>query len=148
LKPGTIFKWNDFPYPKIGSKIKPRWFICLGDTGLLSCPIFIHICTTTTSINDFKPGGTREKHRVFSFDKKRYPCFDEDCILDFDERPYSLPEGTLESNSDIEIKGELDKQTMKLIYEGIFKSQFYSPKILLDIHTSLNKIGITGLRKP
>jgi hypothetical protein len=148
LKPGTIFRWNNFPYPKIGNEIKSRWFICLGDTGLLSYPILIHMCTTTTSMDDFKRGGTRESHRVFSFEKKRYPCFDEDCILDFDERPYSLPEGTLGSNSDIEIRGELDKQTLKAIYEGILESQFYSPRILLDIHTSLNKIGITGLRKP
>lgn len=148
MKPGTIFKWNNFPFPKIGTEIKPRWFICLGDTGLLSTPVFVHISTTTTSMDDFKPGGNRQSHRFFSFEKKKFPCFDEDCILDFDERPYSQPEGDLESNRDIEIKGELDKQSLKSIYNGVLRSQFYSPRILRDIHTSLNKIGITGLRKP
>lgn len=148
MKPGTVFWWNNFPFPKFGDKIKPRWFICLGDTGLLSSPIFLHICTTTTSTHDFKTGGKRESHRFFSFEKKKFPCFSEDCILDFDEEPYFEQQGALESNKDIEIRGELDKQTLKLIYEGILRSQFYSPKILLDIHTSLNRIGITGLRKP
>lgn len=148
MKPGTIFRWDNFPFPKIGDEIKPRWFICLGDTGLLSCPVFVHICTTTTAMDDFKHGGKRESHRVFRFEKKRYPCFSEDCILDFDERPYFELQGALESNKDIEIMGELDKQTLKSIYEGVLRSQFYSPRILLDIHTSLNRIGITGLRKP
>ena len=148
MKPGTVFKWNNFPYPRIGDEIKSRWFVCLGNTGLLSTPIIVHFCTTTTSIRDFKSGGKRSSHRFLLFEKTRYPCFEENCILDFDEPPFSEPLGTLESNKDIEIKGELDNQTLKFIYNGIQMSNHYSPKILLDIHTSLNQIGITGLKRP
>ncbi len=147
MKPGAVFRWNNFPNPKIGHEIKPRWFICLGDTGLFLSPVYVHICTTTTQIADFRRGGKRNSHRFFTFKKERYPCLGEDCILDFDERPYSYENEALESNKHIEIRGELDKQTLKAIYEGILKSEFYSPKILSDIHESLNKIGVSGLRR-
>lgn len=148
MKPGTVFKWNNFPYPRIGDQIKARWFVCLGNTGLLSDPIIVHLCTTTTSLNDFKSGGKRSSHRFLLFEKIRYPCFEEDCILDFDEPSFSESLKSLETNKDIEIKGELDNQTLKSIYNGISVSKYYSPQILLDIHTSLNQIGITGLKKP
>jgi len=145
LKPGTIFRWKNFPYPRIGDEIKARWFVCLGDTGILSTPVIVHFCTTTTSKDDFKPGGRRASHRYLTLEKKRYPFFDEDCILDLDEPPFAEPRETLESNRDIEIRGELNKETLKLIYEGILRSRYYSARVLLDIHTSLNGIGITGL---
>jgi len=93
LKPGTVFWWKNFPFPKFGGEIKPRWFICLGDTGSLCIPVSLHFCTTTTAIEDFKPGGKRGSHRVFRFEKKRYPYFSEDCILDFYEEPYFEQQG-------------------------------------------------------
>jgi len=89
LKPGTVFKWKNFPYPRIGDKIKPRWFICLGDTGKLLTPILAHFCATTTSIEDFRPGGNRESHHYLKLERKNHLCFDADCILDFDEPPFS-----------------------------------------------------------
>jgi len=54
----------------------------------------------------------------------------------------------LGGNKDIEIRGELNKESMKAIYKGILNSAHYSAKIKLDIHASLNQIGITGLIKP
>ena len=148
MKPGAVFRWKEFPYPKYAGKIKARWFIYLGDTGLLSAHVIAHICTTTTSLDDFGPRRKRASHRHLLLKKTRYPFFDEDCILDFDEWPYSVEKKSLENNPDIEIKGELDQECLKTIYYGIWKSSFYSPKIVLDIHTSLNQAGITGLRKP
>ena len=68
--------------------------------------------------------------------------------MDFDEPPFAELRESLEVNKDIEIKGELKKETMKLIYEGVLRSPHYSGRIKLDIHASLNRIGITGLRKP
>jgi hypothetical protein len=148
LKPGAVFRWKEFPYPKYAGEIKARWFIYLGDTGLLLAPVIAHICTTTTSLDDFGPRRKRTSHRHLLLKKTRYPFFDEDCILDFDEGPYPVEKKSLENNPDIEIKGELDQECLKMIYYGIWKSSFYSPKIVLDIHTSLNQAGITGLRKP
>lgn len=147
MKPGAIFKWKNFPYPKYGGEIKTRWLIFLGDSGQLLSPILVHICTTTTSISDFEKDGKRRSHRFFRFDRKRYP-FEQDCFLDYDEAPYTIDLKSLESNQDIEIVGELSPQDLKAIYSGILSSKFYSKKILLDIHSSLNLIGLTGLRKP
>lgn len=148
MKPGTVFKWNNFPYPKFGGKIKARWFIYLGDTGLLSSPIIAHLCTTTTTLEDFKPMGKRATHRFFLFTKVKYPFFDQDCILDYDEEPYPEEKNSLLTNTSIEMKGELDNACLKTIYYGIWKSSYYPPKIVLDIHSSLNQIGIAGLKKP
>ena len=148
MKPGTVFRWREFLYPKFGGESKARWFIYLGDTGPFSTPILAHICTTTTSLDDFEPGGNRANHRHLFIKRARYPFFDEDCILDYDEEPYSSKKEVLESNPEIEVKGELDQNCMKDIYYGIWKSNYYSPKVVLDIHSSLNQIGITGLRKP
>lgn len=148
MKPGTVFKWKEFLYPKFGGELKARWFIYLGDTGLFSVQIIAHICTTTTSLDDFKAGGKRADHRHLLIKKAKYPFFDEDCILDYDERPYQKEKKVLESNPKIEVKGELDHTCMKDIYYGIWKSNYYSPQIVLDIHSSLNQIGIYGLKKP
>lgn len=148
MKPGTVFKWNKFPYPKYGGEIKPRWFIYLGDTGFLSTPIIAHFCTTTTSLDDFKPGGNRASHKHLFLRNAKYPFFDEDCILDYDEAPYPEEKKVLENNKDIEVKGQLDRECLKTIYNGILRSEHYPRKIVLDIHTSLNQIGVTGLTKP
>ena len=148
MKPGTVFRWNNFLYPKFGGATKARWFIYLGDTGFILTPIVIHCCTTTTSLEAFEPTGNKASHKHLSLKKIKYPFFDEDCILDFDEEPYPFQKEDLENNPNIEIKGELDRECLKTIYYGIFKSNYYSPKIIIDIHASLNKVGITGLRKP
>jgi hypothetical protein len=132
----------------VGTVIKPRWFVCLGDTGIFLTPILVHFCTTTTSIEDFKPEGNRASHHYVKFEKKNYSCFIEDCILDLSEPPFIESQRSLETNKDIEIKGELNKNAMKLIYKEVLKSPHYSSKIKFDIYTSLNRIGITGLIKP
>jgi hypothetical protein len=151
LKPGTVFKWSRFPFPKYGGEVKARWFIYLGDTGpeILSTPVFAYLCTTTTSLEAFERGGKRASHRSLLFRKSTFTFFDEDCILDYDESPYdNIEKHLLETSPDIETKANLDRETLKRIYKGILASQYYSPKILHDIWSSLNQIGITGLVKP
>jgi hypothetical protein len=146
MKPGDVFKWVNFPYPKYGEEIKSRWFIYLGQTNPFLDPIISHICTTTTSKEDFEKGGRRRSHKCLRFEKGKFP-FDQICLLDFDEIPYSFPKRELEENTNIEIKGKLDEKTIRTIYEGIYFSRLYSPKVKRDLRESLNLIGITGLRK-
>lgn len=147
MKPGDVFLWKDFPYPNKGGDIKPRWFIYLGNAGIFETPIFAYICTTTTQIDDFQKGGKREKHRHFLFRKGDYP-FEEQCILDYDELPYiNIKKEEIEGTSAIEVRGTLDARTMRVIYEGIYSSRLYSPRVKRDIRDSLNMIGITGLKK-
>lgn len=147
MKPGDILLWKDFPYPQMGGKIKPRWFIYLGDSGILSNPIFAYICTTTTQMADFEKGGKREGHRHFCFKKGEFP-FESDCLLDYDESPYHhLTKQELEKNTNIQVMGNLGQRLMREIYEGIYSSRSYSRIIKRDIRESINLIGISGLRK-
>ena len=127
-KVGTVLKWNNFPDPKKGIEIKPRWFVYLGISSVFSIPIFAYISTTTTKIKDFESGGKRQTHNKIYFSKDNSP-FEEDCVLDFDEGYYSIEKEKLEMNSDIEIRGEIDIITLKRIYNGILKSEMYSKKV-------------------
>lgn len=147
MKPGTVFRWENFPYPKFGSEIKSRWFICLGDSGPFSSPILAHLCTSTTKIQDFQSGGKRASHRHLLLQPTNTP-FEVECLIDFDEGLHSYPKKDLTGNSEIQIKGELDTKILVCIFNKLVLSRFISFQVLMDIHTSLNNIGITGLKKP
>jgi hypothetical protein len=109
----------------------------------------MYLCTTTTNLRDFEPGGKREHHTTCLF-KTASPDspFDEDCILDIDEGPYSLPEAQISNNKDIEIKGKIGEQDMRMIYNRVVRSHRFSNRVKRDIHQSFNDAGITGLRMP
>jgi hypothetical protein len=147
MKAGTVIKWNKFPYARLGGEKKTRWFICLGDTGKLSDPIFIHLCTTTTNLRDFEPGGKRERHTTCLFRSSK-TSFDEDCILDIDEGPYSITQSEIENNADIEVRGEIGEQDMRMVYNRVVRSGHFSKREKMDIHRSFNDAGVTGLKKP
>ena len=147
MKPGMVFRWDDFPYPKLDSKIKARWFIYLGDTGPFSTHILVHLCTTTTKIKDFQLGGNRASHKHLVLNAEDTP-FEEDCLIDFNVGPDSFPKQEVEGNPKIQVKGELQTTIIRDIYNGILGSRFYSKQVLMDIHASLNNMDIMGLRKP
>ena len=144
---GTVFKWNNFKDRQYGGELKPRWFICLGDTGILTSPIIAHISTTTTKKAAFEIGGSRHKHAICTFYARETP-FEEDCILDINEAYYPIVQADLQNNPDIEIKGQLTHDQMRMIYNRFRSSDQFSKKILLDIHESFNKVGVSGLKKP
>lgn len=147
LQVGTVIRWNNFPDPRYGTEIKPRWFIYLGRTDSLSNPIIIHIATTTTQLQHFESGGIRANHSHYKFSSKDTP-FDEDCILDYEEKPYPVEQSIFEGNPDIEIKELLNENKIRMIYNQIRESNAYSKVIKLDIHRCLNNDGITGLKMP
>lgn len=147
MKAGIVIKWNNFPHPRYGKEIKARWFICLGDSGILAEPVFIYLCTTTTNVVDFKPGGKRERHTTCQFKATSTP-FEEDCLLDIDEGPYPILQSQIANNMDIEIKGELNEQNMRMIYHHVVRSSRFSKIVKIDIHRSFNNAGITGLKMP
>lgn len=149
LEVGTLLRWNHFPWPRYGTEIKPRWFICLGETGPFSQISFIYLATTTTQIEHFQPGGTRTGHNKFKFETRQFAFFDDDCILDYDDPPYAIKKQDLLNHlADLEVKGKLNEQTLRMIYNNLLKSDSYSKMVLLDLHNSFNNAGITGLKKP
>ena len=144
---GTVFKWNNFTDRKYGGELKPRWFIYLGDTGPIIDPGFAYLATTTTNLKAFERGGDREYHTTCSFSPHN-SCFETDCILDIDEEPYDVLLSRILNNKDIEVKGRITDEQMRMIWNRIIRSGEYSRRILLDIHDSFNRINITGLKKP
>jgi hypothetical protein len=148
LTVGEVIRWDNFPYRKDGP-IKPRWFIYLGRTSILTTPIFAYLCTTTTQNEHFNPGGSRANHAIKKFDVKQFPMFEQDCILDYDEELYEVPEEILEKcKGHIIVKERLDENTLRNIYKQFSRPGVVSPIKMRDIHDSFNRDGILNLKKP
>jgi len=149
LEIGTVFRWDNFPLPRYGGEIKPRWFIYLGETGPFSQIAIIYIATTTTQKAPYEVGGDRCKHDIFRFDIRQFPEFGEDCILDFDQAPYPIDKDRfLKASCDIVHKGILKEATLRMIYNRFSQSGSCSKVMMQDIHDSYNNAGIAGLKKP
>jgi hypothetical protein len=142
MRIGSLVKWTHFPEPQFGGDKKPRWFICLGQTDFSIDPKNFYFHSTTRQENG--------QGRKFCFLKHNYPKFTYDCFLYYNEPPYSRSEYFISQHvGNIEELCSISNEDIKIIYEGIRRySISYSRKILLDIHNSLNLIGITGLHKP
>ena len=138
MLPGTVIRWDNLPFPQYGGKLKPRWLICLGCTDCFSDPIVHFFHSTTTQL---WPGPC---HKL---PKSKYRFFLDDCFVYFNERPYSFNKSELNIPA-VSTMGNICEADLKNIYEGILYSRTYSKKVLLDIHRSLNKIGIIRLKKP
>jgi hypothetical protein len=150
LRPGAVFRWIDFP-PRFDEIVKSRWFVLLGTTGYFAQVALVHCATTTSQTEHYLPGGSREKKDHWKIQVKEIPLFEQDCILDFDEQPFSIPLSQLEealSRGQIEEKGILPEDKIRMAYKRILRSEGYSRQILMDIHDSLNRIGISNLKKP
>jgi hypothetical protein len=149
LEVGTVIRWDNFPVPRRGGEIKARWFVYLGCTSSLTPPQICFLATTTTQLHHFCPGGRRQNHSHFKFEKRQFPEFDDDCVLDFCEQPYPLLLETLTSKqSDIKIRGRLKAETMRQLYNRFFQTKPMSAVVFRDIHASYNLAGITGLKRP
>ncbi|HBL52811.1 MAG TPA: hypothetical protein DHO02_02750 [Syntrophaceae bacterium] len=149
LEVGTLLRWNHFPWPRYGTEIKPRWFIYLGDNGPFAQIAFVYLATTTTQIEHFKSGGARNGHNHFKFETRQFASFDNDCIIDYDDPPYAIKKQyLLNHQADLEVKGKLNEQTLRMIYNNLLKSDACSKMVLLDLHSSFNNAGITSLKKP
>ena len=76
--------------------------------------------------------------------------FEEDCVLDIDGGFYShIEQNKLENNTAIEIKYEITRiDILQRIYKLVNDSKYISTMIKLDIYTSFNLYGITGLKRP
>lgn len=78
-----------------------------------------------------------------------FPRFERDCILDYEEELYGVPETTIDRcQTQIKPRGRLDENTMRNIFKQYSRPGVVSPIILRDIFESFNRDGITGLKKP
>ncbi len=149
LEVGTVFRWDNFPSHRLGGESKARWFICLGFSGIFAQVAIVYLSTTTTQLQHFGTSGTRRSHSHFIFTTNQHPIFEEDCAIDFDERPYPANEAKIKScQNDIIIKGRLTEDTMIMIYKRFLRSRSLSYMELNDINNIYINAGIIGLKKP
>jgi hypothetical protein len=139
MQPGTVIRWDNLTAPHFGGKLKPRWLVCLGCTDFFSDPLLYYFHSTTTKDRAGEPR--------LELPRTRYPYFGEDCFIYFNEKPYCCEKTNLNS-ADIVKKGKLDPEVLRRLYEGIRSSRHYSKMQLIDIHSSLNMAGLTGIKKP
>jgi len=121
----------------------------MGFSGRFAQIAMAYLCTTTTQLEKFQKTGNRAAHSKYIFKTNRFHCFEQDCVIDFDELPYPLEQSKISVHQkDIKVKGSLDKNTLRMLYNKFLHSRTMSPKELIDIHKSFNMAGITGLKKP
>jgi hypothetical protein len=147
MEAGTVFKWNNFPDPKYGDEIKPRWLVYLGETTSLRPPVYALLCTSTTQTDALEPGGIKYNHSICKYHPNSSP-FEKECFVDVDEGSYDIEKSRLTNNVDIEIMGRLDEQQMRELYNKILRSPYYSKMKVLDIHRGFNNAGVTSLKIP
>lgn len=149
LKVGSVFRWNNFPDSRYGDGDKARWFICVGFTGAFSQIALVHSYTTTTQLHHFGSGGIRQGHSHYIFKCAEHTCFEQDCAIDFDESPYPISKDKIaQLGPDIEEKGTLREETMRMIYKRTINSRYLSLVVKMDIYSSYNLAGFSGLKKP
>jgi hypothetical protein len=149
MRVGTVFRWRDYRYQR-DEEIKDRWFIYLGTTDRFSSPIYVCIVTATTQLRHYRPGGVRANHKALHFKAGEYG-FTNDCLVDPNLIEFDLQLPLFEkciADRQIEPVSVLPDERLRRLYELILAAPHLFPRIQRDIHTNLNQIGITGLKKP
>lgn len=118
----------------------------MGKTHFSIEPALAYLYTTTGRLKYYEKNRERSKNSYLLFKSGEY-CFKDDCILDFDIGLHEIKLSSIEGNSNIEVLDRLEELKITEIYDHIRESSI-AKIIKIDIHSSLNLDGITGLRKP
>lgn len=127
LKSGDVIKISNFDLPRIGNEIKNIWGIYLGIDGIFDCPVFIYFCRTTTQEKDFGPGGNRASHKYIKFISGQYG-FEDDCLIDLNERPFTDITKEKFTSFTIEKKGYLPDSIIQEIWDLCLKKYLNTPQ--------------------
>ena len=146
MRIGEIFRWRDFPHQLYGD-VKPRYFIYMGKTNFEIDPSFAYLYTTTGKLEYYTGDGKRANNSHLIFRKDEY-CFTSDCVLDVDMGLHEIELSEIDNNeSSIDLLARLTEEKIIEIYNYILGSSIAKIK-KIDIHSSLNLSGITGLKRP
>ena len=129
LEVGDVFVWPEFPDGRDqASDIKPRWFVCLGRTGVMHTPVSIFLSTTTTQLHHYAKGGSRQ-HRIFLRIRAGQFGFTDDCVIDFSDAPYDYPADYLDSIP-IQIIGRIgDQQFLRRLCTPYLGARIHNGRI-------------------
>jgi len=147
---GDILLWRRFPYPRDpASEKKDRYFAFLGYSSRLSPPIIAYLCTTTTKLDHYSPGGPRAMNAFHSF--RTGECgLPKECVLDLDSNFYpDISEENLAGHgTDIDKIGSIPADTLRHIWKLIRQCRGIPFIVKKDIHFALNDVGLMGLKQP
>ncbi len=148
MKPGEVVRWINCPFFNHFEQ-KDRWLVCIGTYSLLGETKEIFVSTTTTKVEEYAPGKKREKNIVFRIDRKKYPFFTNDCLIDLSMNPLeNISPNTLQNQgTSWERKGIIDSNDLREIFNRLVRAESVSPKILNILKDSLQSIGLQGLSK-
>ena len=130
----------------MNGNVKSRLFIYLGKSHFSIEPQFAYLFTTTTKFEYYSKNGVRKNNSYLVFKKGEY-CFNKKCILDIDSGLNEINLSLLENNNKIVVKDKISEVKLKEIYSLILNSSIAKVK-KIDIHSSYNYDGITGLKRP
>lgn len=143
MVPGEVIRWDNFQLQKGPGPDKARWFIALGDTGLLHCPAILFTLTTTTQVHHFAQDGKYQKRRVVRFEKTPKSPFSEDCIVDVEHDKYEIHfEDLVTYGKDIIPMGKISKAKLTEIWRIVETSRMFPPIVVKDIRRCLSNVGI------
>lgn len=128
---------------------KDRWLICLGTFVVCGKTQQILMSTTTTKMEEYTSGKSREKNITFVINRSKYSFFTNDCLIDLSLNPIEdVYPSTLEAQSgNWEMKGSIDQNDLRDIFNKLVRAESASAKVLSIIKDSLQSIGIQGLAK-
>ena len=149
MQVGGIYIWERFPlHTDPTAPTKSRWFVYLGTTGPLQIHVSVFICTATTKLKHYGPGGSRQGHRVMRIQAGQYG-FQQDCVIDVDIGTMDFPETIMTSRkSDINQMGQFQDQEMRQLWNLIRDSGEIPHIVKLDIRDSLQRSGLVNLKMP
>ncbi len=126
LVSGDVVKITNFDLPNKGNETKDIWCIYLGIDSIFDCTIFVYFCRTTTQKNDFETGN-RTGHKYKEFLKGQYG-FENDCLIDFHERPYANITKEKFNSFTIEKKGHLPDSVIQELWNLCLKKYLNTPQ--------------------
>jgi len=145
LEAGHVIIIDRFDLPNVGETVKSTWMVYLGRDSITQSPISIHLHRLTSQIGHYGASGTRSRELTVFFARGQFGIFDEDSILDFNERGYHIPRERFETYNIIP-RGKLPEDVLRRIWNCVSRSKFYTRIQLVSIRESLNRAGITNLK--
>ncbi len=144
MKVGSIFLWEKFEQ-EADVRVDGRLFIYFGRSPLTIDPVYAYITSTTAKTEYYRNDGKYSNNNIVWF--KEGECnFERECVLDFDR--YFYPEFELDKIVATKLIGIIPENKLKSIYEKIYNYKKIKLDIRMDMHSCLNRDGVSGLRKP
>ena len=132
-KVGQVYKTKQ-KFTSTGTDAKQRYFICLGRSSIMDCPIYFFACTTTTRFENYK----NKKNVCVEFEYSS-DLFTQPCLICLDNLFDNMTISEFESYEPIFI-GNITAIKIKEIKNKLPKADI-SPIILKDIFASFLRDG-------